>query len=100
MKSDKLLASPLKPVHLPASVQWLAGEGCGSWFYIERNKGDFVIKRYSPNGKVECAGNFIQETGEAFNEEDEYSFTFLSHCSRVCIMQNKQIKQFKLIKKL
>lgn len=100
MTFENLLPPPSKPNHLPNNAQWLAGEGCGSWFHLEINHDIFLIKRYSPSGKLECAGNFVQETGERFSPEYEYNFTFLSHCAKVTIIQNEQFLQFKLIKKL
>lgn len=95
--SPKILPSPLKPTHLPPNIHWLSGEGCGSWFHFEQNDIGFVISRYSPEGKLECAGVFNQVSGLAFQINERFDFTYLSHCAEVNIIQNNQILKFKRI---
>ena len=92
--SPKILPSPLKPTHLPPNIHWLSGEGCGSWFHIEQNEIRFVISRYSPEGKLECAGVFNQVSGLSFQINERFDFTYLSHCAEVNIIQNNQILKF------
>lgn len=84
------LTAPQKPEFLPQEVQWLAGEGAGSWFYIEKSKDneDYEITRYSPNGKIECRSLFkIVGTHKTLDLKKSYKFTYLSHCSLVHIKQ-------------
>ena len=94
------LPEPKRPEFLPKSAQWLAGEGAGSWFYIETtsNNDFYEITRFSPKGKVECKGNFETEnTNNKLDLNKSYEFVHLSHCAFVNIEQGGVI--FKLIRK-
>lgn len=99
MNDDKILKSPEKPIHLPAEIQWLSGEGCGSWFHIEKDEKLFKISRFSPEGKLECKGIFEQISGIPFDINSNYTFTYLSHCSLVNIIQKESNLNFKIIQK-
>lgn len=96
----KIVPCPDKPNHLPIDIQWLSGEGCGSWFLIEEALfKTFSISRYSPEGKLECKGVFNQVSGDPINTKEKYEFTYLSHCAEINIIQNKSNLKFKLIQK-
>jgi len=95
----KIVPCPSKPSSLPNDIHWLSGEGCGSWFYIENKNLEFIISRYSPEGKPECKGIFKQESGNPVNLNEEIKFTYLSHCAEVNIIQNNSTLKFKLLKK-
>lgn len=92
----KIVPCPQKPNHLPLNIHWLSGEGCGSWFHIEQNGTNYVISRYSPEGKLECKGLFEQVNGASIKLSDEFEFTYLSHCAEVNIIQNTVNLKFKL----
>jgi hypothetical protein len=95
-----VLIAPPKPNHLPMDVQWLSGEGCGSWFHILKQEfGGYVISRYSPKGDLECRGLFRQLVGPLLNLKKEYTFTYVSHCASVNILQDNAVFTFKLIEK-
>ena len=96
----KVLPMPQKPESLALNIHWLSGEGCGSWFYIEELGLNFVISRYSPEGKLECKGIFRQESGNPVNLNEEIKFTYLSHCAEVNIIQNNSNLKFKIINKI
>jgi hypothetical protein len=84
------LNEPVRAALIPQNAQWLAGEGAGSWFYISQLKpGEFMIKRYSPNGNLECAGEFAISNNKPFNIQKPFHFDYLSHCSKVMIIQNE-----------
>ncbi|TXB64846.1 hypothetical protein FRY74_10370 [Vicingus serpentipes] len=87
MSLKTTLLPPKLPSNLPQTAQWLAGEGAGSWFVIEPKAIDFEIKRYSPEGNLECEGLFKIFNQTAFNIETDYHFTHLSHCKTVRIIQ-------------
>lgn len=93
----KIVPCPQKPIHLPVNIHWLSGEGCGSWFHIEQNEGNYAISRFSPEGKLECKGLFNQVSGNSINTKEKYEFTYLSHCAEVNIIQNNSNLKFKLI---
>lgn len=98
IKTDfNVLPSPQKPVHLPDDVQWLSGEGAGSWFSIAEQQQNYIISRYSPEGKLECTGFFEQISGESFKKDRQYQFTYLSHCAEVTIEQENRKIIFKKI---
>ena len=83
------LKEPVRAAGIPATAQWLAGEGAGSWFSIvPADGGEFEITRFSPEGKVECAGIFIHTDRQSFNPEIPYQIDYLSHCRKVKIIQN------------
>ena len=97
----KIVPCPQKPNHLPLNIHWLSGEGCGSWFLIEVSLSKtFFISRFSPEGKLECKGQFDQVSGNPINIKEKYEFTYLSHCAEVNLIQNSSNLKFKLIQKL
>lgn len=88
------LPEPERPKSLPKSAQWLAGEGAGSWFYIEKapKENIFLIQRFSPIGQLECEGIFKIESSEcALHLYQPYQFVHLSHCAVVHIEQSGQV---------
>lgn len=95
----KIVPKPQLPKNLATNAKWLSGEGCGSWFAIEMKESNFFISRYSPDGKLECSGIFQQIQGESIDLNNDYEFTYLSHCAEVNIIQNKSKLKFKLISK-
>lgn len=95
----KVVPSPAKPQHLPEKIYWLSGEGCGSWFHIRQYEFNFIISRYSPDGRLECKGLFKQVSGNPINLHSNFEFTYLSHCAEVNILQNKINYKFILIRK-
>lgn len=81
-------AAPVKSASIPPNSHWLSGEGAGSWFYIESISSTFLVVRYSPDGLVECKGQFglLKEIG--FNPEEPYNIQYPSDCSRITAIQN------------
>lgn len=96
----KVVPCPQKPNHLPVNIHWLSGEGCGSWFHIDESENNYVISRYSPEGKLECKGLFEQVNGSNINLSEEFEFTYLSHCAEVNIIQQTTNLKFKLKHKI
>jgi len=91
MKLPKLLAEPDLPNNLPSNAYWLAGEGAGSWFVIEKKGVNYYISRFSPQGSLECEGDF--STNELFDLDVTFSITYPSHCIVVSVLQGgKEIK--------
>jgi len=90
---SEILDAPNKPVSLPETVQWLAGQGAGSWFFIEKygdEKNIFRVERFSPSGKLECKR--IYKSILPLDLALPYRFSYLSHCALCTIIQkNKKI---------
>ena len=80
------LEEPQRALNIPEKAQWLAGEGAGSWFFIEQQNGNYQITRFNPKGDVECQAIFQPNTD--FNINRPFEFTYLSHCSEINILQN------------
>ncbi|MGY8931798.1 MAG: DUF6695 family protein [Flavobacteriales bacterium] len=88
----------LKPIETPQNIpnhsQWLAGIGAGSWFCIIKEFSLFKIKRFSKLGVLECSGLFeIDKSG--FSLDEQYTFTYLSHCQLCTIIQKNKTYIFK-----
>ncbi|MDD4991140.1 MAG: hypothetical protein PHR83_02800 [Paludibacter sp.] len=88
------LPEPPKASTIPANAQWLSGEGCGSWFHIQKLNTHYQIKRYDAEGKLECDGLFEITNNKTFDMEVTYRFSYLSHCKKVVIRQSQQIIEF------
>ncbi len=95
----KIVPMPSKPANLPVDIKWLSGEGCGSWFHIEKDGNDYIIARYSPQGKKECAGSFSIQSLINFDLKKDFEMTYLSHCAEVNVIQNGKKYKFILIEK-
>ena len=87
MSVKSTLPEPEKHTSIPANSQWLSGEGAGSWFSIKKENEKFYVSRYSPEGKVECEGEFVCKNEHQFSIEMKYQFVHLSHCKTVHIVQ-------------
>ena len=87
MSLKTTLAAPELPSSIPSTSQWLSGEGAGSWFFIQKAEEKFMINRYSPEGKLECTGEFEEKKTQQFNIVEQYKFVHLSHCKTVRIHQ-------------
>ena len=88
---------PTKPTSIPETAKWLSGQGGGAWFYIEAtsNPTIFRIKRFTPEGKIDCNRLFeIEKNAKSINLKDTYEFTHISHCCKCKIIQNNIIFVF------
>jgi hypothetical protein len=81
------LPEPVRPESLPIEAKWLAGEA-GSWFFIQKEKENYRIIRYSPQAVVECNSLFEIKNEAKIDLSETYEFIHLSHCQCVNIEQN------------
>jgi hypothetical protein len=88
------LDAPEKAENIPENSHWLAGEGAGSWFYIEQAENNYKVTRYSSAGKIECSGLFNLAGKTDFNINAPFEFVHLCHCKSVTIRQKDQILKF------
>lgn len=93
---DTVLSAPERAAMIPADAQWLSGEGCGSWFFIEEKEGGYTITRFSPHGKIECKGDFFKDGDYTFDVQRNFQFVYMSHCSEVTILQEAVRHTFRL----
>ena len=95
IKLPPILPAPPCPMTLPSSAKWLAGEGAGSWFVIEKDAmSNYRISRYSPEGNLECEGLFA--TDQQINLEEDYSISYPSHCTSVTLEQAGELIRFEV----
>ena len=76
-----------RPQNIPKNAQLISGIGSSSWFTISLEKEKYRIERFSEDGVLECSRIFIPDN-PAFNINQEYQFTYLSHCQKCTIIQN------------
>ena len=88
-----------KPLNIPSNSQWLSGIGSGSWFHIQKIGELYRIRRFCPNGSVECDNKFLL-TNKGFEINKYFEFTYISHCQKCTIKQNELLYIFLLKDKL
>ena len=90
-EKQSTIPAPGRHIAIPEKAQWLSGEGAGSWFVLEVLKGQLLVTRYGPDGKVECKGFF-----DSNDESDakvikglvasgDYTVDHLSNCKQVTL---------------
>lgn len=97
IKLPPILPAPCSPPPtLATSAKWLAGEGAGSWFLIEKAANStHKISRFSPDGTLECEGLFSSNL--AIDLQKEYLISYPSHCAIVTIKQDERLISFEVI---
>ncbi len=76
------------PPGLPRPIQWLSGEGAGSWFHIKALDDERVaVARYAPGGEPECQSTLLNTTPEIFQPAKPFRLMHLSHCKQLHIRQ-------------
>ena len=93
------LSKPKRPNSIPSDSQWLGGVGAGSWFYLfrhhEMEPGKYGLKRFTKEGLIECDLIFTLTTDIEFDIEEDYEFTYISHCQQCHIVQNGKLLFFR-----
>lgn len=86
-KIPPVLPQPERHTDVPQNAQWLAGQGAGSWFVIQttENEKEFHIQRLSPDGELECEGDFTASSN--IDLQKDYEVTYPSHCAVVTVRQ-------------
>ena len=84
------LKKPNKHKNVPKKAQWLSGIGAGSWFFIIIEAEKYRIKRFSPEGILECNNIFNVIPSHGFEIEKQFRFVYLSHCKICRIEQNNK----------
>ncbi len=92
--------SPNLPINLPNHSQWILGQGAGAWFCIDKiiDQNQYNIKRYTPNGGLDCNRIFvIEDNGSIFDINEPYQFVHVSHCAKCRIKQGETVFIFNYI---
>ncbi len=82
---DGTLPAPSKHKSIPAGARWLSGEGAGSWFMVDRKDNALLVTRYSPDGDIECSGEFEGPDLSMLNGHPMV-VTHISNCRDIRIM--------------
>ncbi|MCB0400571.1 MAG: hypothetical protein KDD41_00660 [Flavobacteriales bacterium] len=83
-----LKPEPPRPDHLPEAAQWLSGQGAGVWFTINKQEEGYLIRRYAPEGTIDCERIMEPEpAGLPFDLTSPYRFVHISHCALCRIEQ-------------
>ena len=77
-----------RPQNISDKAQLIKGTGASSWFTIVEENELFRIERFSPEGELECSRLFKADP-ENFDINEEYKFTYISHCKECTIIQNE-----------
>lgn len=93
------LIPPAKTDAIPVQAQWLTGEGGGAWFYIQKDNGNYRIKRYTPQGKLDCDRIFILKNSGEFYDSQFFEVQHISHCAIVRVKQNGVLFVFEWVRK-
>jgi len=99
LEIKKTLTKPTKAPLIPLNAQWLAGEGAGSWFFIESAKPGYKVTRFNELGEPECSGYFLKLGNYTLDLSKPFKFTHLSHCDQVNIEQSGKTIPLKRIEK-
>ena len=77
-----------KPINISENAQLIRGIGASSWFTIIPEGELYRIERFSPEGELECSRLFRAEPS-TFDINNDYEFTYISHCKECTIIQNE-----------
>ena len=77
-----------KPDSIPEDAKWLSGEGAGSWFAIEKKADNYKIRRFGPDGSLECENLFFIVNNQSLDLSKSFHFDHLSHCESIRIIQD------------
>jgi len=82
-----------RPKGISKSAQLLTGVGASSWFELTVENKKYRIKRFSVEGHLECSRIFRVDS-EEFNINENYKFTYISHCKQCKIIQKNKMFTF------
>lgn len=85
------------PDNIPQNSKFLEGTGESAWFHIEKTavEDQYIISRYTKEGFPECKYLSILQT-EGFNISEDFELSYVSHCTKCNVIQNK--KKYTFIK--
>jgi hypothetical protein len=87
----------LRDEKIPEYAQWLSGEGAGSWFVIEAHESLLWVTRYSPEGSIECAGQYENLDDKGVLPDKSFRITYPSNCKEVSLANKNTLLRFERI---
>lgn len=81
-------------------AQYQSGQGAGAWFCIDKTtvENQYLIKRFSAEGELDCEGIFeIEDNTAKFDISGPYQFTPISHCAKYVLIQDGNNTVFKCL---
>ncbi|MEP0367881.1 MAG: DUF6695 family protein [Cyclobacteriaceae bacterium] len=90
---DHVLPKPIRPLQVPGSAVWMAGEGAGSWFDIRQVDALFKVTRYAPDGTTEFEA-YYKTFGVSKEPDLTQKFQVMpeSHYLRIAVVQGESIR--------
>ena len=85
------LQPPPRDAKIPENAQWMSGEGAGSWFIFKVEKSLLWVTRYSPDGLIECTGQYENQNSHSVLPDNSFRITYPSNC-KVVSLANKDRK--------
>ncbi|WAC01477.1 hypothetical protein N7U66_15900 [Lacinutrix neustonica] len=81
---------------LHENAQWLSGIGAGAWYELHKTEKpkEFIGRRISPYGHIDCDALFISQEND-FNYEQGYDIMHDSNCQFFHVRQNNKRYLFK-----
>lgn len=79
------LPQPVRHPAIPGNAQWLSGEGAGSWFAFSFEEDILKVTRYSPDGTIECRGNYKGPSEGFLRVDKEVIVDYPSNCKEVVL---------------
>jgi hypothetical protein len=92
-----ILQPPLRDEKIPEHAQWLSGEGAGSWFVFEACKSLLRVTRYSPEGSIECTGQYENLDDKGVVPDNSFRITYPSNCKEVTLAHKNTLLRFERI---
>jgi len=74
------LPQPARYAGIPENAQWLSGEGAGSWFAFTFEEDILKVTRYSPDGNIECRGNYQGPLEQVAGADQSAIVDYPSNC--------------------
>ncbi len=89
------LPPPRREKPIPENAHWLAGEGAGSWFFVDVKGKTLEVTRYSPEGRIECTGIFENHNRRTvITSQDSFVLTYPANCREITLIVEDEIVRF------
>jgi len=94
------LFAPVKHKNIPASAQWLGGEGSGSWYHIEIDNDKIKTTSFTPEGRIEWAAIYKNKENFCLTKKHDYTVTYNTNFKIVTLIIDNKKVYFERIEKI